>query len=802
MSAVDELFGGSPGVQTLGDFRFDPSKKLGQGGYAPVFLADEHHDGAWFRKVALKVFATGKGEGSIAQRKRILREAMALCKVKDKNVVKYFSIANDDERGLIGIAMEYVEGKSLAARIEGGPLPAGEVRDVGVSVARALRAIHARNLVHRDVKPANIVDARGVHVLIDFGIAARERVEGAIIDRPQLAGALADFALDGMSAAQLTSAARKTREATLATMGVAGTLGYIDPVCLRTGASAERAADLYALGVTLYECLTGKLPAKAAADTSEDGAAAFQAVLVGDLQPPPVRDVAPETPAGLARIVDRLVEPDAAKRFESADQLLASLEDPASLSEPVAPAPTLVSPPVSRPALASEADVAKELAATRRRLARSTRRRVIAGVLGAIALAGAGVGGWFGITAMESSARRSLDDDWASLQVCLLGEEMPDGLTARARFHEIAALFAETSAAKDYLARCGTYAKRVDEDLPENPKTEKLKTALAPFVKWRESITSEEIEPKITALVDVWRASLFGLSFGKPAADATAPKRLDPLLKPADLDLELFDYDRTKEGPMRSDSFVLAGEAWLGNCRFTREGTRCFEKGTFPLSMPTLPRPEHAPSEADTTQVWDHLLTVDVKAKALVDLTASGAPLATVDPARISGPAAVGGCKTASSPATTWAVARVNERSLVVVSWVGGVATQRSIEGTFADAIGCDDEAVWFRPDAGRSWALCDAKAKDCRLVPAREKPAIQNVKQVQACSDAKRDWVAYVKNEIVYAGPASKPVPIVAPRGKSGAGYEPKLVCGAGIAELVIVIGERARAFDVTALQ
>ncbi|MFO0613211.1 MAG: serine/threonine-protein kinase [Polyangiaceae bacterium] len=783
MTALDELFAG--GAQTLGDFRFDPAKKLGQGAYAPVFLADEHHDGAWFRRVALKVFALEPGADAAARRRRILKEAIALSKVKDKNVVKYYSIAEDEARGLIGIAMEYVEGPPLAARLARGPIGAAEVREIGASVARALRAIHGRNLVHRDVKPANIVEAKAGHVLIDFGIAARERVEGPLVDRPGLAAVLADFAQAGAASATIPSDARRTRGATLATAGVTGTLGYIDPMSLSAGANTERAADLYALGATLYECLSGKLPAKAAADASDDPTRAFRAVLLGERAAPPVRAVAPDAPAALARIVDRLLALDPAKRFASAEEVLAALD-----------APDVLSAPAPRPVLASVADVARELAATQKRLARASRRRVVAGVAGALLLGGAGVGAWRAIDAMEASARRRLDDDWASLVVCLLDEDTPDGAAAKTRFHEISVLWTETSAPKQYLACCEPYAARVDAELSESPKTERLKTALAPFVKGRESVTSEEIEPKVAVLIDAWRASIVGPSFGKPAADVPRPKRIEPLFAADQLAPSAFTFDRSKEGPPLFRSFVTSGEAWLNHCRITREGARCFDPESLPPSMPSLPRPATLPRDARVTQVWDHLLAVDPKKKELVDLTSPGESLAGVD-AQGSAPGAILGCK---APKTTWAIARTAASRLLVVSWAANEApVKRDAGGALATEVGCDEQGLWFQTDAARSWVVCDASAGACRTEAARTEPTVPGVRKVQSCQSPRGDWVAYTKSDIVFAGPADRPAPIFAARGKIETDHDLSLVCGVGLVALVVTFDEKASAIDVT---
>lgn len=793
MTPIEELLARPKAERRLGAFHVDPEKILGEGGFAPVFLADEIHDGAFFRKVALKVFAIASGEEGTSQRKKILREAGALCKVKDKNVVKYYSIARDDALGLVGIAMEYVEGASLAERIKSGPLGAAEAARVAASVARALSAIHDRNLVHRDIKPGNVIDANGVHTLIDFGIAATERAPAAEVAEPVLRGALADFVLEGMTAAYAGSGARRTRQATLATIGVVGTMGYIDPACLKTGATAERAADLYALGVTLYECLTGKLPSRAAADLSETPTAAVEAVLVGDAAPPPVRAVAPDTPEALAAIVDRLVDPDPDKRFATAASVLDALDQRDKKREaPVLPAaPTLVTPPPKPVLLASPEEVARDLAATKQRLARSTRRRILVGVLAVLVLAGGGIAGWMAINAAERAAERRRNDDWASLLVCLLGEPKADGLAAMDRFREIAAAFTSTDAPKAYLGRCRPLATRIDEELPQNPKTEKFKEVLSFFVKPRESVTSDEIRPKLGALVETANASHFRIAIGTPSPDATPPTWITPKFQPGAFE----DLPKVPFGSFssRTRAFPRAGEAWSGDCLYSKEGVKCWEDGK--------PPPVMEPIELDrpfASQVWEHVIAFDRRAKAIVDVARPEVPIAPIDPS-VANAGALAGCK---STKTTWAIVASKPNEVVVVSWTDGAVGTRTVEASVPLTVGCDDAGLWFDPnrkdDPARAWALCDAGARDCRFEKARPEPKLpEGAKRLAGCGDGRGDWIAFSHREMLYAGRATDPKPVVAPRRD----YVVEMVCGPGVAFAIVHIGDTRYALDVTAL-
>lgn len=217
--------------ETTGPFRL--VRRLGEGGFAPVYLAEEVHGGRKLRDVALKLFflpealAPSSGEAA-AFRERVLDEARALCRVEHPNVVRFFAVHRDDERGVMGLAMEYVRGEGLDVRLrEGGPLGDEAVLEVGAAVAWALAAVHDAGLVHGDVKPSNIVRGASGHgyKLIDFGIAA-----------------------------DLDPAAQKPA-------ALAGTPGYIAPERLHHGAPASPAADLFALGITLFKLRWGALPA-------------------------------------------------------------------------------------------------------------------------------------------------------------------------------------------------------------------------------------------------------------------------------------------------------------------------------------------------------------------------------------------------------------------------------------------------------------------------------------------------------------------------------------------------------------
>ncbi len=285
---------------------------LGKGGFAPVWLAEESYGDTKLRTAAIKLFCFDDSvRNSLSapittpgaqRREQILEEARALCRVEHPNVVRFYALPTDDARGIVGLAMEHVAGTSLderLARTRGAGLPAVEVIAVASALASALTAVHQAGLVHRDVKPANVIDAAGVFKLIDFGIAS------ATTDAARARPSRREVIVDGIPIVTDTEEVEEPP-------GTFGTLGYIDPTCMSAGAQATPASDLYGLGALLYECLTGKLPAAGDGEWRAD-------VLRGESKPVATCVRAPNTPPSLGAIVDALLDPDPKKRPRSAE---------------------------------------------------------------------------------------------------------------------------------------------------------------------------------------------------------------------------------------------------------------------------------------------------------------------------------------------------------------------------------------------------------------------------------------------------------------------------------------------------
>ncbi|AUX35873.1 uncharacterized protein SOCE836_080740 [Sorangium cellulosum] len=340
----------APSIARLLD-RPDPERRLGpfllieplgRGGFAPVWLARESYGGTELRTAAVKLFAldapgpdlAGRDPSPAAalRRRSVIEEARLLCQVEHPSVVRFYALPVDEEHGVIALAMEHVAGvsldRTLAAR---GTLTVAETLDLGIAIASALAAVHRAGLVHRDVKPANIVDAAGVYKLIDFGIAAadapiprapaadREPERARLADLPHALVRSSGTTLAGI----LSAGAGATAEPTDALGPIFGTLGYIDPVILATRAPAAPASDLYALGATLFECLAGRVPA---ALPAAGGLSLSGEILDGRARPPPLLEVAPGAPRALARLVDALLSPDRRDRPAWAEPVAIALE--------------------------------------------------------------------------------------------------------------------------------------------------------------------------------------------------------------------------------------------------------------------------------------------------------------------------------------------------------------------------------------------------------------------------------------------------------------------------------------------
>ena len=258
--------------------RYALQRELGRGGMAVVYLA---HDAKLDRLVAIKLLPPELSAHDTL-RDRFLREARTAARLSHPHVVPIHAV--DEVGGYVFYVMSYVDGDTLAARVANrGPLPPGEASRLLQEVAGALAAAHAQGVVHRDVKPANILleRATGRAIVTDFGIA---RVFGG----------------GGTGVGELL-----------------GTPEYMSPE-QAAGEAVDARSDLYSLGVVAYYMISGRLPFTAPT---------FQAVLAKQLTqaPPSIASVAPGIPSSLAEVVDKCLIKDPDRRFQSAEALAAAL---------------------------------------------------------------------------------------------------------------------------------------------------------------------------------------------------------------------------------------------------------------------------------------------------------------------------------------------------------------------------------------------------------------------------------------------------------------------------------------------
>jgi hypothetical protein len=295
---------------TLGGFRL--IEMIGAGGMGRVYKA---YDEGLDRFVAVKVLPAAAEAVDPAASERFLREARAMAKLKHRNLISIYGVG--EEGGVRYFAMELVASGSLSDRVKAGPVPLEEVWKIAAQVISALALVHRAGLVHRDIKPGNVLmDEGGRAVLTDFGLAK-------------------DEAAPGVTAAGM----------------VMGTPEYLSPEQCE-GRTATSQSDIYAVGVMLFQMLTGRLPFRGKSVIS---------ILRDHVETPVprIQELRPDAPAAQVAVVMRCLEKSPAARYaglpEMARDILAfhssdDLADLAAAAPPISQQGTIALPATARAA--------------------------------------------------------------------------------------------------------------------------------------------------------------------------------------------------------------------------------------------------------------------------------------------------------------------------------------------------------------------------------------------------------------------------------------------------------------------
>jgi len=267
-------------------------RELTGGGMALVFVGEDHDLG---RKVVIKILPPELAASVSAERFR--REILTVAKLQHPHIVPILKAGDVD--GLPYFVMPYVDGESIDVRLRrGATFNARETLRIIKDVARALAFAHERGVVHRDIKPGNILLAAGSAMVTDFGVAK----------------ALSSARRSGEKGNGLTNTGMSL-----------GTILYMSPEQAAGDPDIDGRADIYSLGVTAYEMLAGAAPFASLGPREM-----LTARLT--LPPPPLSTVRKDVPAGLERLIARCLAIDPANRPQSAAMLVEALEDPDAIS--------------------------------------------------------------------------------------------------------------------------------------------------------------------------------------------------------------------------------------------------------------------------------------------------------------------------------------------------------------------------------------------------------------------------------------------------------------------------------------
>jgi eukaryotic-like serine/threonine-protein kinase len=277
----------APGTQ-LGPYEINVP--LGAGGMGEVYRArDKRLD----RTVAIKILPV-QFSSDLVLRQRFDREAKTISSLNHPHICVLYDVGHHD--GIDYLVMECVEGETLAKRLEKGPLPLEDVLKYGSQVADALDTAHRGGVVHRDLKPGNIMLTATGAKLLDFGLAK---------STPPLAS--------GVTLTTAVPTQPMTQEGT-----IVGTFQYMSPEQIE-GKEVDGRSDIFSLGALLYEMLTGQRAFEGRSQLSVASA-------ILEKEPAPISTIKPLTPPALAHAIRRCLAKDPEKRWQSATDLAGELE--------------------------------------------------------------------------------------------------------------------------------------------------------------------------------------------------------------------------------------------------------------------------------------------------------------------------------------------------------------------------------------------------------------------------------------------------------------------------------------------
>jgi hypothetical protein len=268
-------------------------RRIGGGGMGIVFEAEDVRLG---RRLALK-FLPESFAGDPLALERFQREARAASALSHPGICTIFDIGEFEGRPFL--ALELLEGSTLAARIAGQPVPQDDLLDWAIQVASALAAAHAKGIVHRDIKPANVfVTTGGQPKILDFGLAKQVNPRQPVAD---------DAPTEAMGDGLMTNPGQAV-----------GTVSHMSPEQAR-GQEVDARTDIYSFGVVLYEMATGRLPFP-----GETIAVIFDGIL--NRTPEPPSRLNPALAAEFEPVIRKAMEKDRAVRYQSASDLAADLK--------------------------------------------------------------------------------------------------------------------------------------------------------------------------------------------------------------------------------------------------------------------------------------------------------------------------------------------------------------------------------------------------------------------------------------------------------------------------------------------